>query len=94
MGEEAPEKTLRELNEPDVHQRPIGIVIPPTTTNFHLRLDLNSNLLIFRGSNGEDPHKHLRDFYWACDLLRPHRVTEEQLNLTAFPFSLADSANR
>ncbi|KAA0062883.1 uncharacterized protein E5676_scaffold387G00160 [Cucumis melo var. makuwa] len=48
MGEEAPEKTLRELNEPDVHQRPIG-------------------------SNGEDPHKHLRDFYWACDLLRPHR---------------------
>ncbi|KAA0032031.1 retrotransposon gag protein [Cucumis melo var. makuwa] len=48
MGEEAPEKTLRELYEPDVHQRPIGF-------------------------NGEDLHKYLRDFSWACDLLRPHK---------------------
>ncbi|KAA0062777.1 Peptidase A1 [Cucumis melo var. makuwa] len=73
MGEEAPEKTLRELYEPDVHHRPIGIVILSITTNFHLRSNLISNLSIFRGSNGEDPHKHLRDFSWACDLLRPHR---------------------
>ena len=94
MGEEAPEKTLRELYEPDVHQRPIGKVIPPTTTNFHLRSNLILNLPIIRGSNGEDPHKHLRDFSWACDLLRPHGVTEEQLNLRAFPFSLVDSAKR
>ena len=34
MEEEAPEKTLRELYETNVHQRQIGIVIPPTTTNF------------------------------------------------------------
>ncbi|KAA0065429.1 Retrovirus-related Pol polyprotein from transposon 17.6 [Cucumis melo var. makuwa] len=27
---------------------------------------------IWLGSNGEDPHKYLRDFSCACDLLRPH----------------------
>ena len=94
IGEEAPEKTLREFYELDVHQRPIGIVIPPTTTNFHLRSNLILNLSIFRGSNREDPHKHLRDFSWACDLLGPHGVTEKQINLRTFPFSLVDSAKR
>ena len=62
MGEKAPDKTLRKLYELDVHQRTIGIGIPPTVTNFHLRSDLISNLSIFRGSNEDDPHKHLRDF--------------------------------
>ncbi|KAA0052112.1 hypothetical protein E6C27_scaffold578G001030 [Cucumis melo var. makuwa] len=38
MGEEEPKKTLRELYDLDVHQRPIGT---PTTTNFHLRLPYN-----------------------------------------------------
>ncbi|TYJ97684.1 integrase [Cucumis melo var. makuwa] len=71
MEEETPERTLRELYELDIHQRPISIVIPPTTTNFHLRSNLISNLPIFRRSNGEDPHKHLKDFSWTCDLFRP-----------------------
>ncbi|KAA0063400.1 hypothetical protein E5676_scaffold828G00280 [Cucumis melo var. makuwa] len=71
MRGEALKETLWELYELDVHQRPIDIAIPPTITNFHLMSDLISNLSIFRGSNEGDPHKHLRDFSCACDLLRP-----------------------
>ena len=56
IGEETPKKILKELYEPNAHQKLVFIVVP--TTNFHLRLDLIS----LRGSNGEDLHKHLKDF--------------------------------
>ncbi|TYK27733.1 retrotransposon gag protein [Cucumis melo var. makuwa] len=62
MGE-VREKTLRELVEPDEDQRPICIVIPPTTQPFELKLGLIHLLPIFKGSFGEDPHKHLKDFH-------------------------------
>ena len=82
------------MYEPDIHQKPICIIVPPSTTIFHLRSDLISNLPIVRGRNDDDPHKHLKDFYWACDLLRPHGVSKEQLNLRTVHFSLVDSAKR
>ncbi|KAL0298485.1 UNVERIFIED_CONTAM: hypothetical protein Sradi_6508300 [Sesamum radiatum] len=40
----------------------------------------------------EDPHKHLEEFYVACSGMRPQGVTEEQVKLRAFPFSLGDKA--
>ena len=79
MGEETPEKTLRKLYEPNVHQRP-SIMISATRTNFDLRSNLISNLPIFRGSNGEDPHKHLRDFSWAYNQVV--RRNEHTVHLT------------
>ena len=94
MRGEALKETLWELYELDVHQTPIDIAIPPTITNFHLMSDLISNLSIFRGSNEGEPHKHLRDFSCACDLLRPQRVAKEQLNFREFSFSLANNAER
>ncbi|KAK4381609.1 hypothetical protein Sango_2951600 [Sesamum angolense] len=40
----------------------------------------------------EDPHKHLKEFHVVCAGMRPHGITDEQLNLRAFPFSLKDKA--
>ncbi|XP_073137356.1 uncharacterized protein [Henckelia pumila] len=41
---------------------------------------------------GEDPHKHLMEFHVVCSSMKPHGVTEEQIQLRAFPFSLKSSA--
>ncbi|KAA0032798.1 retrotransposon gag protein [Cucumis melo var. makuwa] len=85
MGE-VRKKTLRELAEPDEDQRPICIVIPPTTQPFELKLGLIHLLSIFKGSFGEDPHKHLKDFHMVCDSMRPHEYWERFKELCAsFP---------
>ncbi|KAL0440055.1 UNVERIFIED_CONTAM: hypothetical protein Slati_2488500 [Sesamum latifolium] len=44
-------------------------------------------------NNREDPHKHLKDFHVVCAAMKPHGITDEQLYLRAFPFSLKDKAN-
>ena len=46
----------------------------------------------FHGFAGEDPNKHFKEFHVVCSSMRPTGVTEEQIKLRAFPFSLADSA--
>ncbi|XP_038895960.1 G-type lectin S-receptor-like serine/threonine-protein kinase At1g11330 [Benincasa hispida] len=43
-------------------------------------------------SNGEDPHRHLKKFYVVCNGMRPNGVTQEQINMRAFPFSLKGDA--
>ncbi|KAH9781383.1 Flavone 3'-O-methyltransferase 1 [Citrus sinensis] len=42
----------------------------------------------FHGFAGEDPHKHLKEFHVVCSSMRPQGVTEEQIKLRAFPFSV------
>ena len=49
-------------------------------------------LITFHGFAGEDPNKHLKEFHVVCSSMRPTGVTEEQINLRAFPFSLANLA--
>ncbi|KAA0031967.1 retrotransposon gag protein [Cucumis melo var. makuwa] len=93
MGE-VREKTIRKLDELDEDQRPLCIVISLTTQPFELKPRLIHLLPIFKGNSGEDPHKHLKDFHMVCDSMRPHGISEEQLNLRAFPFSLTDVAKR
>ncbi|KAH9716650.1 hypothetical protein KPL71_021531 [Citrus sinensis] len=46
----------------------------------------------FHGLGGEDPNKHLKEFHVVCSTMKPVGVSEEQVKLMAFPFSLADSA--
>ncbi|CAJ2661974.1 unnamed protein product [Trifolium pratense] len=43
--------------------------------------------------NGEDPHKHLKEFQVVCSTpLRPEGITEDHIKLRAFPFSLQGAA--
>ena len=46
----------------------------------------------FHGLAGEDPHKHLKELHVVCMSMKPTGVTEDQIKLRAFPFSLKDSA--
>ncbi|XP_042067308.1 uncharacterized protein LOC121810614 [Salvia splendens] len=46
----------------------------------------------FRGRPTEDPNKHLTKFIQICNTTKINRVTDEQIRLRVFPFSLEDDA--
>ncbi|XP_054807358.1 uncharacterized protein LOC129309679 [Prosopis cineraria] len=39
-------------------------------------------------NDGEDPNRHLKEFHIVCSTMKPQGVSEEQIKLRAFPFSL------
>ncbi|XP_031101911.1 uncharacterized protein LOC116005813, partial [Ipomoea triloba] len=65
---------------------------PALEVGFELRSGLIQLLPTFRGLENEDPHKHLKEFHVVYSSFKPQRVTEDQIKLRAFPFSLADRA--
>ena len=85
-------RTLRELTTPSKNQQPLCIELPNIDVAFELKSGLIHLIPIFQGFAGEDPHKHLKEFHMICSTMKPQGVTEEQIKLRAFPFSLADKA--
>ena len=41
----------------------------------------------------KDPNKHLTEFHVVCSSMKPQGISEEQVKLIAFSFSLVDSVN-
>ena len=60
--------------------------------NFELKSGLIHLLPTFRGFAREDPNKHLKEFHVVCSSMKLTGISEEQIKLRAFLFSLADSA--
>ncbi|KAL2237448.1 UNVERIFIED_CONTAM: Retrovirus-related Pol polyprotein from transposon [Sesamum indicum] len=87
-----PERTVKEMTSLDLNQQPLCIEYPNLDVDFELKSGLIHLLPIFRGLAGEDPHKHLKEFHVVCSGMRPQGVTEEQVKLRVFPFSLGDKA--
>ena len=85
-------RTLKELAAPTINQQPLCINFPNLEVAFELKSGLIHLLPSFHGLAGEDPHKHLKEFHVVCSSMKPAGVTEEQIKLRAFPFSLADLA--
>ncbi|KAF7802709.1 uncharacterized protein G2W53_041820 [Senna tora] len=84
----AEEKTLREHAAPQVNQAPLCIATPTLQAPLELKSGLIHLLPKFRGLMNEDPYQHLKEFHVVCSSMKPERVTEEQIKLRAFPFSL------
>ena len=85
-------RTLKELATPDLDQQPLCIKYPNLEVTFELKSGFIHLFPTFHGFAGEDPNKHLKEFHVVCSSMRPTGVTEEQIKLRAFPFSLADLA--
>ena len=85
-------KTLKELAAPDLNLQPLCIEYPNLDATFELKSGLIHLLSTFHGLAGEDPHKHLKEFHVVCSSMKPQGISEEQIKLWAFPFSLADLA--
>ena len=86
-------QTLKEFTAPDLNQQPLCITFLTldATTTFELKSRLIHLLPTFHGLAGEDPHKHLKELHVVCTSMKPTGVTEDQIKLKAFPFSLKDS---
>nr|XP_027082399.1 uncharacterized protein LOC113704724 [Coffea arabica] len=87
-------RTLRELAAPNLNQQPLCITVPnlDNSTPFELKSGLIQLLPSFHGLPGEEPYKHLQEFDVVCNSMKPPGITEEQIKMRAFPFSLKDSA--
>ena len=87
-------QTLKELATPDLNQQPLCTTFPTLDASiaFELKSGLIHLFLTFHGLAGEDPHKHLKELHVVCTIMKPTGVTEDQIKLRAFPFSLKDSA--
>lgn len=85
---------MKELAAPNLNQQPLCITFPTldATITFKLKSGLIHLLPTFHGLAGEDPHKHLKELHVVCTSMKPTGMTEEQIKLRAFPFSLKDSA--
>ena len=86
------QRTLRDLIAPDVNQQPLYIVYPNLNVGFELKFGLIHLLPKFHGLENEDPNKHLKEFHIVCSSMKPQGVSEEQIKLRAFPFSLEGKA--
>ena len=86
-------QTLKVPAAPNLNQQPLCITFPTldATTTFELKFGLINLLPTFHGLTGEDPHKHLKELHMVCTSMKPMGVTEDQIKLRAFKFSLKDS---
>ncbi|XP_071926201.1 uncharacterized protein [Coffea arabica] len=87
-------QTLRELAAPELTHQPLCITFPALAENtaFELKSGLIQLLPSFHGLSGEEPHKHVKEFEVVCSSMKPPGITEEQIRLRVFSFSLKDAA--
>ena len=85
-------QTLKELAGPTLDQQPLCIDMPQLDVAFKLKSGMIRLLPTFHVLSDEDPNKHLKEFHVVCSSMKPLGISEEQVKLRAFPFSLADNA--
>ena len=95
LQQEMADRTLRQLTQPTLAQNPLAVAIPALGegVNFELKPGLIHLLPSFHGLSGEDPIKHLGKFHTVCMSMKPANITEEQIKMRAFGFTLKDSAD-
>ena len=74
-------KSLKELAVLVQNHQPLCIDFLDLDASFELRFGLIHLLSTFCGLAGEDPHKHLKEFYVVCSSIKPQEISEEQIKL-------------
>lgn len=77
--------TLMELAAFNLEKQPLSIVNPNLEVCFELKSRLIHLLYIFRGFEGEDTNKHLKELNVVCSNLKLVGIIEEQVKLMDFP---------
>lgn len=89
----AEQRTLRELNAPNINFNILCIKYPEVDAPYKLKSGLVHLLPTFSNLAGGDLHKHMKEFQVVCSTpLRPQVITEDHVKLRAFPFSLQGAA--
>ena len=87
-----PAMTIKELVLLHLHFQNWCINYPDINANFELKSGLIHLLPKFNGLSGEEAYNHLKMFHMVCTAMKPVGVTEDQIKMRAFPFSLEGSA--
>ena len=82
------ERTMSELTTPEFTYDSLCIQYLEEEVPYVLKTRLIHLLSKFHGLAGEDPCKHLKQFYVVCSTMKPANVQEDHVYLKAFPHSL------
>ena len=95
MAENAANQTLRQLTASNITQQAPAVTIPAIGDDNHFELKSGRihQLPKFHGSAGEDPIKHMGKFHNVCMSMKPANITEAQIKMRAFGFTLVDAAD-
>ena len=93
-AQQNPARTLRERTMPNLTNQPQAVIVPTLAqgVTFELKTEIINLLPTFHGLSNEDPIMHLNEFHDLCMRTKPVNVTEEQIKMRAFRFTLKDAA--
>lgn len=89
--EPSPMATLKQLAELDLIVQPLAITFPTQVVPPKLNYGFLNLLPKFHGRLGEDLYRHISKFIVTCSTMHQEEITEENVKLRAFPFSLQDA---
>ncbi|BFG41131.1 hypothetical protein CerSpe_274050 [Prunus speciosa] len=85
-------RLLRDYTALAEYNAPSCIVLTPITQRFEIRPTTIQLLPSYHGKEEENPYHHLKTFFTICSTFNYGGVSEEQIRLRLFPFSLKDKA--
>jgi len=83
---------LRELAAPNLETQPMFITYAALDKPLKLNSGFINLLPKFHGLAGEGPYHHIREFLITCSAMVPEGISEDQIRLRAFSFSLLGNA--
>jgi len=78
------------LQTSNFNQQPFYIIFSQIDVPFELKSSFIRLLSSFHGFASDDPYKNLKKIHVVCSSIKPVKVTEEQIKLKAFGFSLKE----
>jgi len=89
-------KTLRDYSTPAVANMPTGSAVNMGNGSFEIRTGLISMVQVsqFCGLPSEDANAHLQNFLELCDTVVIKDITQNNIRLCLFPFSLVEKAKQ
>ncbi|CAN6583540.1 unnamed protein product [Malus baccata var. baccata] len=86
-------RLMRDYTKPTEYNAPSCIALAPITQRFEIRPQIFQLLPIFLEKEEKNPYHHIKAFFKLCSTFTFTNVTEEQIRLRLFPFSLRDKAS-
>ncbi|CAL9000969.1 unnamed protein product [Prunus brigantina] len=83
---------MGDLDIPTIPASPSSILLPTAARNYELKSSHLNMLPSFYGLPNEDPLTHIKDIFNAVSSFPLTGVTEDQLRMRVFPYTLKDKA--
>ena len=80
--------TLHELTTPKLETQPLSATYPILDQPFKMNCVFLNLLAKFHGLLDEEPYCHINEFILICSTMKPEEITQGQIRLRTFPFSL------